>query len=92
MQYLLRSMQGRAHTLNCLIPALRNIDYDLRSVFNRYPLTRYRYMTSPRSRSSLVVSIHRYVTIATVGLSRVHMSESMCIPPLRDTCMFCSRT
>ena len=35
-------IQGSAHQLNCLLPALRNIEYDLRPGFNRYPLTRYR--------------------------------------------------
>ncbi len=35
-------IQGSAHKLNCLLPALRNIEYDLRPGFNRYPLTRYR--------------------------------------------------
>ena len=28
-------IEGSAHKLNCLIPALRNIDYDLRPGFNR---------------------------------------------------------
>ena len=35
-------IQGSAHKLNCLLPALRNIEYDLRPGCNRYPLTRYR--------------------------------------------------
>ena len=35
-------IQGSAHKLDCLLPALRNIDYDLRPEFNRYPWTRYR--------------------------------------------------
>ena len=35
-------IQESAHKLNCLLPALRNIEYDLRPGFNRYPLTRYR--------------------------------------------------
>ena len=29
-------IQGSAHKLNCLLPALRNIEYDLRPGFNRY--------------------------------------------------------
>ena len=29
-------IQGSAHKLDCLLPALRNIDYDLRPAFNRY--------------------------------------------------------
>ena len=35
-------IQGSAHKLNGLLPALRSIEYDLRPGFNRYPLTRYR--------------------------------------------------
>ena len=35
-------IQGIAHQLNCLLPALRNSEYNLRPGFNRYPLTRYR--------------------------------------------------
>ena len=35
-------IQGSAHTLNGLLPALRKVDYDLRPGFNRYPLARYR--------------------------------------------------
>ena len=35
-------IQGSAHKLNGLLPALRNIEYDLRPGCNRYPLTRYR--------------------------------------------------
>ncbi len=30
-------IQGSAHTLNGLLPALRSIEYDLRPEFNRYP-------------------------------------------------------
>ena len=37
-------IQGSAHQLNGLLPALRNVDYDLRPGFNRYPLARYRTM------------------------------------------------
>ena len=35
-------IQGSAHKLNGVLPALRSIEYDLRPRFNRYPLTRYR--------------------------------------------------
>ena len=35
-------IQGSAHKLNGLPPALRSIEYDLRPGFNRYPLTRFR--------------------------------------------------
>ena len=35
-------IQGSAHKLNGLLPALRKVDYDLRPGFNRYPLARYR--------------------------------------------------
>ena len=35
-------IQGSAHKLNGLLPALRKVNYDLRSGFNRYPLARYR--------------------------------------------------
>ena len=35
-------IQGSAHRLSGLLPALRSIEYDLRPVFNRYPLTRFR--------------------------------------------------
>ena len=35
-------IQGSAHKLNGLLPELRNIDYDFRPGFSRYPLTRYR--------------------------------------------------
>ena len=38
MKYFTK-IQGSAHKLNCLIPELRNIDYDLKPGFNRYPLT-----------------------------------------------------
>ena len=43
-------IQGNAHTLNGLLPALRKVDYDLRPGVNRYPLARYRtnsYMVIP---------------------------------------------
>ena len=40
MKYFTK-IQGSAHTLNCLIPELRNIDYDLRPGFNRYRNNRY---------------------------------------------------
>ena len=35
-------IQGSAHKLNGLLPALRKVDYDLRPGFNRYPLARCR--------------------------------------------------
>ena len=35
-------IQGSAHTLNGLLPALRKVNYDLRPGFNRYSLARYR--------------------------------------------------
>ena len=35
-------IQGSAHQLNGLLPALRNVDYDLGPGFNRYLLVRYR--------------------------------------------------
>ena len=35
-------IQGSAHKLNGLLPALRKVDYDLRPGFKRYPLARYR--------------------------------------------------
>ena len=41
MKYV-AGIQGSAHKLNGLLPALRKVDYDLRPGFNRYPLTRYR--------------------------------------------------
>ena len=41
MEYFTK-IQGSAQKMNCLLPALMNIYYDLRPGFNRHPLTMYR--------------------------------------------------
>ena len=41
MKYFVE-IQGSAHKLNGLLPAIRKVYYDLRPGFNRFPLARYR--------------------------------------------------
>ena len=58
-------IQGRAHTLNGLLPALRKVDYDLRPGFNRYPLARYRTNISG---NSLIATLSCFLLIFGISV------------------------
>ena len=66
-------IQRSAHKLNCLLPALRNIEYDLRPGCNRYPLTSYRTNICgnsliPLGAKSLAVTLSCFLLIFVISV------------------------
>ena len=71
-------IQGSAHKLNCLLPELRNSEYDLRPGFNRYPYRTNSLIPVGLRNWSLAVTLSWFLLIVVISVLLYDYSVMPC--------------